>query len=204
MTRNELAEHLAQYLGNAWGWEESHQWGSKIFHPNGMGVFLNDWKSRGNRVEISGLWPTWGPHVWRPQVSPTISVSLHRTPDAIVVDIERRFLQSYRELFTQQNKAMLLHLKDMDQTIEVIRAIQKIAPGNLYEEDTRLRGVLSAGVHVDAKGFISTSYRGRHIDLELHYLPCDLAMELVRFLETRLRLYEIKRDRDNPNWREEE
>lgn len=203
MTRNELAQHLAQHLGNAWGWEEMHQWGSKVFHSNGMGIFLNDWKSQGNRVEVSGIWPKWGSHTWSPRESLKVSVSLARAPEAILADLKRRFLEPYWKLFTQQNKAMLLHLKDMDQTTQVIRTLQKIAPGALYEEDTKLRGMLSAEVSVEAKGYISTSYRGRHIDLELHYLPCEIAVELVRFLEARLRIHAIKQARDNSPSEEE-
>jgi hypothetical protein len=118
-TATNLARQLTLMTGIYWSpkMSENRGWGTafSLIGANGMSMYVvNEFKGQGAKFSVHGEYPKW--HDQEPYFSdtkPEIAMSQSKSIEQLALDIQRRFLPDYTELFNKM-KARIALWEDSD------------------------------------------------------------------------------------------
>ena len=114
-----LTRQLSAMTGIHWTAKiaEERGWGTvfSMIGANGMSVYVvNDYKSNGAKFIVRGEYPKWhGEEPYFSDTKPEIAMSQSKSIEQLALDIQRRFLPDYTELFNKM-KARIATWEDHD------------------------------------------------------------------------------------------
>jgi len=186
----ELATEVAASLGDGWSPEiqdeATEHWGTFLIGPPANGLparvlFSEPWNAKG-RLTISGCYPH-SVHGWPREVTQCeITVNPARGAATIGKEITRRLLPGYldglrivAETITARNGAATAR-RDTAARLAVVLGVQLPAES---ERDTSIRLQIHVG---PVFGHVEVGYCGDSAHVELHSVPVDAAVALLRAL----------------------
>lgn len=148
---------------------------------NGFGGFSQD-----ARIEVSGRWPeavtiNQNTVMFHPRgESASITAAISRGPEKVAKDVERRLLSKYLPLYAEVKARKKYYLAKEAKRCECLEQLAAVGGGELGRVVGKLRLVASGGAWGYAE--VSVYDDGEKVTLELHSVPFEKALELVKVL----------------------
>lgn len=133
---------------------------------------------RGGKYEAHVFWPGTEKPADHPH---SIKVSVHRGAESLAQDIGRRLLPGYDEAYAKQQQILQEQQEYADREIALRDEIVAIVEGTVarHQADQHSVSVYNYGLR-------QVRVSGDHVELKTGYLPRDVAVEVAKFLRSRM------------------